>query len=118
MKYPIWAVDFDGCIHDSPLWPIIGEPIPKAKELMIRHKACGGYIIINSCRTGIYEEAARKWLIDHSMPFDAINENLDFQIAKYGCDCRKICADLYIDDRNPGGANWELVERIAFDEEL
>lgn len=116
MKYAIWAVDFDGTIADDKQWPIIGAPIPKAAELIRRHYQRGGYVVINSCRHHENQERAKQWLIDNNVPFHKFNENLDFLIAKYG-DCRKIGADLYIDDKNPGGAGWDVVERIAFDEE-
>jgi hypothetical protein len=32
------------------------------------------------------------------MTFDAVNENLPDMVEKFGNDCRKVYADVYIDD--------------------
>ena len=41
------------------------------------------------------------------LEFDAVNENLQMMIDKYGSDSRKVYADCYIDDRNKD-AEWLL----------
>jgi len=45
--------------------------------------------------------------------FDYYNENSDRKIQEYG-DCRKIGADLYIDDKNFGYWNWLFVLIYVF----
>ena len=56
--------------------------------------------IINSCRAGAAEDAMRQWLAEH-LPgcIDYINENDPKRCARFGGDCRKISADVYIDDK-------------------
>ncbi len=52
-------------------------------------------VIIRTCRSGDYENQARKFLIDSKIPFDFINENPLFDTGS-----RKIFAHVYYDDRN------------------
>ena len=37
--------------------------------------------------------------MEHGLEFDAVNENLPEMIEWYGNDCRKVFADVYIDDK-------------------
>lgn len=37
---------------------------------------------------------------EHGVPIDYVNENAPERMAIYGNDCRKISADIYIDDKN------------------
>lgn len=44
-------------------------------------------------------EDAVAWCKERGIEFDAVNENLPELIELYGNDCRKINADIYIDDK-------------------
>lgn len=69
----------------------------------------GFYIIINTCRFGEYENAAREFLEANSVSFDIINEHNPDVVAFYKNNTRKISADCYIDDRSLGGIpdDWD-----------
>lgn len=100
------AVDFDGTIVENK-YPEIGDPIPGAIQTLQAWKARGHTIIINSCRSGVHQAQMEAWLIRNHVAHDYINRNAPERIAQYGCDCRKISADIYIDDRN--------ISQILFD---
>lgn len=101
------AIDFDGTIvHDE--YPKIGSIIDGAKDTINMLHNLGIIIIINSCRTGKYEQEAKQFLLDKDIHFDYFNENDPVLIEKFGTDTRKISADLYIDDKNLfGTACWQ-----------
>lgn len=101
----IIAVDFDGTIVKNK-FPEIGEPIPGAIQTLQSWKERGHTIIINSCRCGVAQAQMEAWLIRHHVAHDYINENAPERVAQYGCDCRKISADIYIDDRS--------IERVLY----
>ena len=42
---------------------------------------------------------AVEWCMEYGLEFDAVNENLQEMIEWHGNDCRKIFADVYIDDK-------------------
>lgn len=46
-----------------------------------------------------YLTEAVNWCAEHDLVFDLVNANCDARIQTYGGDCRKLSADLYIDDR-------------------
>jgi len=105
----IVAIDFDGVVV-AERWPEIGPIVPGAVEAIKAIDRAGYWVIINTCRSGELAEQARAFLIDSGIPFDAFNENLDHRCERFGGDCRKISADVYIDDRNLGGfPGWSAV---------
>ena len=112
-KVEVFAVDFDGTIVENK-WPLIGSLIPKAKEVINRFVLGGGKVIIWTCREGNKMLEAERFLQNNSIYYHAINENLPERIDLYGSDCRKVGADLYIDDLSVGGADWEMAEQILF----
>lgn len=97
----IYAVDFDGtlCHYTECTWPEIGEPRLGLIEFLKKEQSAGVKLILWTCRCGDALTQAVEWCKQHGLIFDAINENLPEQIAMYGEDPRKICADYYIDDR-------------------
>lgn len=95
----IISVDFDGTIVENGRWPEIGALIPGAANALHILHSRGHKIIINSCRCGASERLMVLFLVANHIPFDAVNENLPERIAAFGGDCRKISADLYIDDK-------------------
>lgn len=113
----IISIDFDGTIVREK-WPEIGRPIPGALAAIRKLHAAGHTIIINSCRAQAPELAMREWLEEH-LPgcIDYINENSLERTTRYGGDCRKISADIYIDDKNIfcEGINWkDILEEIQY----
>lgn len=95
----IISVDFDGTICENGYWPEIGPMIPGAHTALQALRKAGHKIIINSCRCGSAEREMKLWLVANHIFFDAVNENLPERIHKFCGDCRKISADLYIDDK-------------------
>lgn len=94
----IVAVDFDGILCES-CYPDIGEPIFENITMIKNRKASGDKIILWTCRCGKYLDAALEWCRKYGIEFDAVNENIPERREKYGNDCRKISADIYIDDK-------------------
>jgi len=103
----IVSVDFDGTIAKND-WPNIDKLRFLAKYVLNKLREWNCILILNTCREGLYLEQARKFLVTNGIFFDYYNENSDRKIQEYG-DCRKIGADLYIDDKNFGYWNWLFV---------
>ena len=74
------AVDFDGTLCKQA-WPEIGEE----NEILIEHLK--------------EQQAAVEWCKARGLTFDTVNANLPELIDLYKNDCRKINADIYIDDK-------------------
>lgn len=93
---PIVAVDLDGTLaeDEGPFDPNkIGRPRKGAREFMRALAAEGYLLIINTCRG--QTETVRRWLEEHDIPYDYINEN-----PHQPEDCSdKILASAYVDDR-------------------
>lgn len=96
----VYAIDFDGtlCVNR---YPEIGEP----REDVIRvvrwlSLFMDAKVILWTCREGDQLEAAVQWCRAHRLTFDAVNDNLPEHIERYGNNCRKVFADVYVDDRN------------------
>lgn len=122
MKYKVVAVDFDGTIVESK-YPAVGPLIPRAKEVMQKYKNAGGQILIWTCRTDSDLDDAVSFLVANDIPFDAVNKHFQWQIDVFHSafphccpDGRKLAADMYIDDKNPGGIDWDLVEKLLLEE--
>lgn len=96
--YKIIAVDFDGCIC-SGAWPGIGDPNTPLINALKDFREHGHKVILWTCREGKFLEEALAWCSEHGLEFDAVNANLEEMNALYGNDCRKIGADIYIDDK-------------------
>lgn len=99
MKPRVIAVDFDGTLCDNR-WPEIGKANRHIINLLIRHQAEGGKVILWTCRCGEMLDQAVMWCMNHGLRFDAINDNLPENIALYGNNCRKVWADEYWDDKS------------------
>ena len=111
----IFAIDFDGVIVEDQ-YPAIGQLMPDAKNSMRLLFELGHILIINTCRAGKFAAAAQEYLKEQDIPFHYFNENMPERIEKYGEDCRKISADVYIDDKNFGGfLGWiEVLTGICY----
>lgn len=97
------AVDFDGTLCEHR-FPEIGEIKPQHRNVIdyVRKlKSEGAMIILWTCREDIFERnyltEAVEWCTHNNIPIDFVNEypNPDFG----GFAARKVCADLYIDDK-------------------
>lgn len=100
-KPRIIAVDFDGTLCEEAIWPSIGEPDVHLIEYLKERQAAGDKLILWTCRSGDHLKAAVNWCAtEHSLYFNAVNENLPETLEWMGEDSRKIFAHEYIDDRN------------------
>lgn len=95
----IIAVDFDGTLCANA-YPGIGAPNAALITLLKRLRAEGCQLILWTCRCGELLEEAVDWCRQFQLGFDAVNENVEETLEKYGTDSRKVFADVYIDDRS------------------
>ena len=109
----IIVIDFDGTIVRDK-YPFIGEVYHNAPQVIARLRLKGHKVIINTCRSGRFEEEAKIVLQRAGIAYDAINENLPEVIEQYHSDTRKISGDVYIDDKNLGGhrLTWLDIEEL------
>lgn len=91
------AVDFDDTIAKTE-YPKIIAPIPETIKFLREAKENGAEIILNTCREGKELQEALNWCKWNNVPIDRANENSPTRIKIWG-DCRKIGADLYLDDK-------------------
>ena len=94
----IVAVDFDGTLAITR-YPTIISPIVKTIEFCKNRKLQGDILILNTCRQGKELSESIDWCNTQGIVFDYVNENPPDRIAIWG-DCRKIYADIYLDDHN------------------
>ncbi len=93
------AVDFDNTIAETE-YPKIIKPIPETIKFLRECKEQGATIILWTCRGGKCLDEAVQWCVEHNVPIDYVNENAPSKIKFWGNDCRKVAADLYIDDKS------------------
>ena len=108
------SVDFDGTIVEDG-FPGIGKIKKGAKEYINKMYDDGYNILINTCRTGGYEGDAENFLRRSGINYHYINNNLPSSIEYFKQDCRKLSADVYIDDRCLMGLpeTWEEIYEIV-----
>ena len=96
----IIAVDFDGYLTYKDNYPNIKYArIDRiAKLRLLRSK--GHKLILWTCRSGKYLDDAVNFCKNFGLEFDAVNDNLEDCIEKYNNNCRKVFADIYLDDKN------------------
>ena len=102
------AIDFDGTIVEAD-YPEIGELRVDAKKYINMLHEDGHMIIINTCRALEYELKAVNFLAENGIWFDLVNNNDPDMIREFGMDCRKISADIYIDDKNLASMHYGLL---------
>lgn len=93
------AVDFDGTLCEND-WPMIGEAHDELILWLRRRRFMGDKLILWTCREGALLDEAVLWCLNRGLKFDAVNDNLPEDIEKYGNNCRKVNADVYLDDKN------------------
>lgn len=96
-RFKVYAWDFDGTLAEhTDYYPDIGKPIKRnvdrLKDLWADKR---NLIVIWTCRDGEAEKMMIRYLHEHDIPYDGINENM-----VYATNSRKIFADVYYDDRN------------------
>lgn len=97
-SYTVYAVDFDGTLCES-VWPGIGAPNMALINHLIKRRQQGNKIILWTCREGQRLQEAVEWCRRYGLEFDAVNANLSETNETFGVDCRKVFADVYIDDK-------------------
>lgn len=97
-RAPIIAVDFDGTLCENK-WPEIGEAKWNTIQALIAAQAAGARLILWTNRIGARLREAVEWCQARELEFDAINENLPETLAAFTTDCRKVYADIYLDDK-------------------
>lgn len=108
------AVDFDGTIVEHR-YPQIGKEIPFAIATLKKLQAERHLLILWTVREGVLLDNAVEFCRKRGLEFYAINANYpDEQPTTLSTPCRKVCADMYIDDCNVGtlpdwGAIYEMV---------
>lgn len=96
----IIAVDFDGTLVTNK-FPEIGSPMWYTVKALKKRQKAGDKIILWTCRTGTaLMEAIDFCQWDLGIKFDAVNDNLPEIQAEWGQNCRKVYADIYVDDKN------------------
>lgn len=112
------AVDFDGTIVEHR-YPKIGKEIPFAISTLKKLQADGHLLILWTVREGELLEEAVAYCRQHGLEFFAVNSNYpeEEQEKPSGHTCRKLKADIFIDDRNVGGLpDWGAIyEMISND---
>ena len=109
------AVDFDGTIVEHR-YPEIGKELPFAIATLKKLQAERHLLILWTVREGKLLDEAVEFCRRRGLEFYAVNaNNPDEQVPSHpSCPCRKLQADLFIDDRNVGklpdwGAIYEMV---------
>ena len=92
------AVDFDGTLFTEN-FPNIGEPKWRVINWCKKQREEGNILILWTCREGELLSKAVQACRDVGLEFDFVNENTAHRLKKYGNDCRKIGADIYMDDK-------------------
>jgi hydroxymethylpyrimidine pyrophosphatase-like HAD family hydrolase len=97
------AVDFDGtlCEHKFPEIGQIKEIHQKVINFIRTSKSKGAEIILWTCREDLKERKylteAVNWCKENNIPIDFVNE---YPMPQFnGFASRKVCADMYIDDK-------------------
>lgn len=97
------AVDFDGtlCEHKFPNIGEIKDVHKKVIDFIRNAKSKGAEIILWTCREDLperkYLTEAVEWCKENNIPIDYVNE---YPMPQFnGFAARKVCADMYIDDK-------------------
>ena len=106
------AIDFDGTLC-TDIYPNIGIETPILGYIKLL-KSYGCKIILWTCRRDDILENAIEWCKIRGLTFDAINSNLKENIEQYGGDTRKVCADVYIDDKSILNSSNPTMDMIIY----
>lgn len=100
-KSLIVAVDFDNTIAYTN-WPEIIEEVPGAIVALNRLQQQGHIVVLWTCREDRYLRHCLDWLEERNFTPDFVNSNTTENLQEWEFDCRKVGADVYIDDRSFG----------------
>ena len=111
----IIAVDFDGTIVEHR-YPRIGKEIPFAIATLKQLQAERHLLILWSVREGKLLEEAVEYCRTRGVEFYAVNANHPDEQVKpdMTSPCRKVKADLYIDDLNKATSEFGTYEPADF----
>lgn len=110
---PCIAVDLDGVLFEDGAWPVVGNIDYPMVEAVLRVKRRGWAVIFNTCRTGDALNTALLLLyLRAGLKPDYVNENHPDRCDYYGGDCRKISADLYLEDKAVGYTRDRALEAL------
>lgn len=98
MARKIIAVDFDGTLCENK-YPLIGKPKDKVIDYIKSEQDSGATIILWTCRAGMFLKNAVAWCEERGIKPDYVNENEPGMVKLFTNDCRKIFADVYLDDK-------------------
>ena len=103
------AVDFDGTIV-THAYPAIGKELPGAIATLNRLQQEGHRLILWTVREGELLDQAVDFCRARGLEFFSVNANYTGESSDAATACRKVTADIYIDDRNIGGfPGWEAI---------
>lgn len=110
------AIDFDGTIVEHR-YPRIGKEIPFAITTLKQLQADRHRLILWSVRQGELLDEAVEYCRARGLEFYAVNANHPDERADEedaSSPCRKLQADLFIDDRNVGGLpDWGIIYEMV-----
>lgn len=109
------AVDFDGTIVEHR-YPAIGRELPFATATLrqLQKEMPDLHLILWTVREGRLLDDAVAWCRERGLEFYAVNANYPEELpSAVPTGCRKVTADLYIDDRNLGTLpSWPAIYRL------
>ena len=114
----IIAVDFDGTIVEHK-YPLIGKERPFAIATLKKLQEEGNLLILWTVREGELLDEAVEFCHKLGLDFYAVNSNTPLNepnaLANKELNaCRKVNADLFIDDRNVGGLpDWGVIYEMV-----
>ncbi len=109
------AIDFDGTIVEHR-YPNIGKERPFAIATLKKLQSEHHQLILWTVREGELLEEAVEFCRQRGLEFYAVNANHPDEVV---CEsplhpCRKLSADMYIDDRNLGGIpDWGVIYEMV-----
>lgn len=108
------AVDFDGTIVEHK-YPAIGKEIPFAIATLKKLQAERHLLVLWTVREGELLDEAVEFCRQRGLEFYAVNaSNPDEQPGELATPCRKVNADLFIDDCNLGGIpDWGAIYEMV-----
>lgn len=106
------AVDFDGTLFTDE-YPKIGKPKWRVINWCKERKEKGDVLILWTCREGESLREAVGMCREVGLVFDYVNQNDASLKKQFGNDCRKVGADIYLDDKA-----MRIEDIPLFDEEM